>query len=142
MDAAAELTSRLAGRRLTDITRREYDWGFGFDENVGLSVSCPWRILLNGRIAFAGSDDGQQFGLPTPIDGVEETRRLIGQSVILRVAIRMDAGDLALVFSNGAMLEVINMSAGYESWHMSATDMFVIGTGGGELAIFASDPNA
>ena len=30
------------------------------------------------------------------------------------------------------------MSSGYEGWHLNAGDMFVVGTGGGELAIFAN----
>jgi len=142
MDVAAVLTTRLAGRHLTRVVRREYDWAFGFGDNQasGLRVSCPWRILKGGGIAFTSSDDGQKFGLPAPLDGEEVTHRLLEQNTIESLSIRLETGDLSIVFSGGVILEVLNMSSGYEGWELGDSGINVIAMGGGELAIYSTAP--
>lgn len=142
MDVAAVLTTRFIGRHLTRVVRREHDWAFGFgdDPALGLRASCPWRILKEGRIAFTDSDDGQQFGLPAPLDGEEVVRRLVGQNSIERISIHPETGDLSIVFSEGTILEVLNMSSGYEGWEIGDAGISVIATGGGELAIYNPSP--
>ena len=100
MDIAATLTTCLAGLHLIDVRRREYDWAFEFAANVRLRVECPWRILVDGQIAFAGSDAGHKFGLPAPIDGEERTRRLLGQKTVQQILIRNDTGDLTITFTD------------------------------------------
>src|SRR5258708_30301746 len=116
MDVVTALTAHLAGRHLTEVKRREYDWTFGFGDTSasGLGVSCPWRIIIEKRIAFTSSDDGHRFGLPAPLDGEEVTQRLLGQKVIERISIRSDTGDLSIAFSSNTVLEVLNMSSGYK----------------------------
>jgi hypothetical protein len=135
IDVAAELTSRMVGLRLTSVQRREGHWIFGFSAKSGASVSSPWRILVDGRIVFGNEDDGQMFGLPAPVNGEKLTRELLGSKSIQQVTIRDDTGDLSIHFTNQTILEVINMSGGYEGWQISADDLGVIGMGGGELAI-------
>jgi len=135
MDVARELTSRLTGSRLTTAKRREHDWAFEFGKDVGVRVSCTWRILVDGRMKFAGDDDGQQFGLPNPLDGEEEATRLLGQRSIKNLTIRPDTGDLCIVFDGGATLEFINDSSGYEGWELHAGGLAVIALGGGGLAV-------
>jgi hypothetical protein len=141
MDVTAALAARLVGRSLSAVYRREYDWAFGFGDatSSGLRVSCPWRILFENRIAFTDSDHGQKFGLPEPLDGEKEVQRLLGNKAIERISIRPDTGDLSITFSNQAVLEVLNMSSGYEGWEIGANGLSVIATGGGELAIFAEN---
>lgn len=34
-------------------------WRFEFASGTHLDVSCPWRIIVGGRIALGYSDDGQ-----------------------------------------------------------------------------------
>lgn len=135
MDVAAALTARLAGRQLTTVIRREYDWAFGFGDS-GLQASCPWRILFEKRIAFTDRDHGQKFGLPAPLDGEKEAQRFLAKKVIESVSIRPDTGDLSITFSGQTVLEVLNMSVGYEGWEIGAGGINVIATGGGELAIY------
>jgi hypothetical protein len=140
MDVAVALTTYLVGRRLVETKRREYDWTFRFEGTPAFShlrVSCPWRVLIGGRIAFAGGDDGHKFGLPAPLNGEEVTQRLLGQRGIDRLSIRPDAGDLSITFSGHAILEVLNMSSGYEGWEIGVPGMKIIGVGGGELAIYS-----
>jgi hypothetical protein len=117
-------------------------FGFGDSSASGLRVECPWRIIVDERIAFTSSDDGYQFGLPAPLDGEEETRRLLGQKVIERVSIRSDTGDPSIAFSSNTVLEVLDMSSGYEGWEIGIPGLSVIGTGGGELAVFADSGGA
>ncbi len=140
MDVAVTLTTYLMGRRLVETKRREYDWAFRFGGTQTFShlrVSCPWRVLIEGRIAFTGGDDGHKFGLPAPLNGEEVTQRLLGQRVIDHLSIRPDTGDLSIFFSGQAILEVLNMSSGYEGWEIGVPGMNVIGVGGGELAIYS-----
>ncbi len=138
--AAVELTERLKGCHLIDVERREYDWAFKFADTIGLRVQCPWRILVEGRIAFAGSDDGHKFGLPAPVDGVARTTERLGGKSIQKVSIREDSGDLTIFFSDRTELEVLNMSAGYEGWEINAEGLMVIALGGGSLAVYMRPP--
>jgi hypothetical protein len=136
VNALAELNACLAGRYLTAVIRREYDWAFAFTESAALRAECPWRILVKGRIAFASSDDGHKFGLPAPLDGEEVARRLLGQKAIERSSVRTDTGDLSITFADQTILEVINLSSGYEGWEIGAAGIKIIATGGGRLTIF------
>lgn len=138
VEAAGLLGCRLKGLPLQNVERFEFEWRFEFGARRVLQVRCPWRLLSDGRIAFTDSDDGQQFGLPAPKDGEAEVRKIIGDSVIQKIALREVTGDLSIYFGERAILEVLNMSCGYESWEIGANDVRVIGLGGGDLAIYAS----
>jgi hypothetical protein len=138
-DTAALLTSRLAGHRMTSVEQREFDWAFAFSTDVYLSAGCPWRVLVDDGIALTNSDDGQQFGFPEPIIGEEEVRRLLVEKHIQRIAIHSDTGDLSIFFDCCIILEVLNMSCGYEGWHLSAGDTEVIALGGGKLAVISKN---
>jgi hypothetical protein len=135
IEIAKILTDRLKGRRLIGVDHREFDWAFGFAADAGISVNGPWRVLVEGSIRFASSDDGQKFGLPEPINGGKRTQDLLGQAIIKTVTLREGTGDLSIFFDNAAVLEIFNMSCGYESWHLVVSELEVIATGGGELAI-------
>ena len=137
--AAAMLLRRLEGCQLVKLKRFEFEWVFEFGPLKVLQVRCPWRILLNGRIAFADSDDGRQFGLPEPVKGEDAVMRIAKDETIRTVTIREDTGDLSVFLGPNVVLEVMNMSSGYEGWEIGADDMRVIGLGGGELAVFVND---
>ncbi|TPQ38377.1 hypothetical protein C2U70_09050 [Bradyrhizobium guangdongense] len=137
MDVGKALTTHLVGRQLAQVRRREFDWNFSFGDDAvsGLSVECPWRIIDANRIAFSSSDDGHKFGLATPLNGGEVALDLLGAKTIERVSIRSDTGDISIFFSNDSVLEVLNMSSGYEGWNIGIPGLSVVATGGGELAI-------
>ncbi len=45
-------------------------------------MACLWRLVEAGRIRFTSEDDGQQFGLPAPVDAASEVNgRLVGAAV-------------------------------------------------------------
>jgi transposase-like protein len=142
MDIEEILTAHLASCRLVTVTRREFDWNFSFGDAVasGLSTECPWRIIVADRIALASSDDGHQFGQVVPVDAEKVALSLLGSRTIDSVSIRSDTGDVAIVFSGHVLLEVLNMSSGYEGWQIAIPELTVIATGGGELAIVKKSP--
>jgi hypothetical protein len=78
------LETMMLGQRCTYVEKVGHLWQLRFgDGDATLNLECPWRLLLNGAIAFGGDDDGQQFGLPTPLDGVKETEKLLSAVYLL-----------------------------------------------------------
>lgn len=139
-DLIAEFEASLAGRSCV-IGRREHDWTFGLSEGVGLAVSAPWRIVSGGRIAFASEDDGQMFGLNSPVDGETEARKLLGSKAITAVTLDRETADLTVHFDAGTRIDVFNNSTGYEGWQadyvINDKRWLLIAMGGGEVAVFA-----
>ncbi len=102
-------------------------------------MACLWRLVEAGRIRFTSEDDGQQFGLPAPVDAASEVNgRLVGAAVEA-VQLRKGLLDLELRFSTGHSLQVIPDSSGYEAWQVSRGNRQFIAGGGGELAVFGED---
>jgi hypothetical protein len=120
--------------------RRENDWNFRFDKVGELAVDSPWRIIASGRIAHADEDDGQKFGLPAPVNGVERAMGLLSGKKIASVEISPASGDLRIQFDGATFLEIFNNSSGYEGWHAivrgSGKRAHVIAQGGGQIAMW------
>lgn len=140
-DQVAEFEASLIGRGCV-IGRRECDWIFELPESVCLAVSAPWRIVCDGRIAFASEDDGQIFGLNSPLDGELAARKLLGSKPITEARLDRVTADLELHFSGGTRIDVFNNSSGYEGWQASyAIDgkgWSLIAMGGGKVAFIAA----
>lgn len=130
----------LIGRH-GSIARRETDWAFNLDGNGSISLPVPWRIVANGRIAFADKDDGQWFGLPAPVDGEALVNQLLVGNAITGITINAETADLSLQFGGNVRLEAFNHSAGYEGWQINLPSksggMWIIALGGGDVSIFA-----
>lgn len=139
-DQVAEFETSLIGRRCV-IGRREHDWTLDLSEGVGLAVSAPWRIVFEGRIAFASEDDGQMFGLKSLVDGEAEARKHLESKAITAVAVDRETADLKLHFGAGTRIDVFNNSMGYEGWQASYVihnkRWSLIAMGGGEVAFMA-----
>lgn len=105
-----------------------------------IALPIPWRIVTNGRIAFANGDDGQQFGLPAPVDGEAKANGLIASQSITSVSIDRQTADLVIHFGDAVRLDTFNNSCGYEGWHINLPPendgMSVVALGGGEVAIY------
>lgn len=124
--------------RLQSITKRENDWVFAFDTETRLVTDSLWRLLESGRICITDHDDGQQFGLPAPLDvSVEVTVRIVNRAIVA-VELREGTLDLRIQFETGHVLEVIPDSSGYEAWivHRSKQQFIAVG---GDLALW-EDP--
>jgi Family of unknown function (DUF6188) len=127
----------LVQHRFQSITRRECDWVFVFNNGVSLVVNCLWRLVEGGRIRLISQDEGQQFGLPAPVDAVAEINRRLASTSIEAVELREGLLDLDLHFSSGHILQIIPDSSGYEAWELSGSARQFIAVGGGELVITA-----
>jgi hypothetical protein len=139
LDISATVAKLLIGRKLSGVQRHENSWVFEFEDSIGLSAECPWRIVIP-TIAFTDSDHGQQFGLPEPLDGVQEATRLLHGRSVSRTALRGGTGDLSIQFSDGTTLELLNLSGGYEAWQLSGDHVSVVAQGGG--TVVAHPPKA
>jgi hypothetical protein len=126
----------LVQHPFTSLTRRDHDWVFVFDQDVRLVVCCLWRLLEQGTIRLTSQDDGQQFGLPAPLDMADEVTRRLGQSSITGVELREGLLDLDFQFSTGHVLQIIPDSSGYEAWNLSRGHKQYLAVGGGDLVVF------
>lgn len=91
-----------------------------------------------GRIRVTSEDDGQHFGLPSPVDATSELNRRLAGAAVEAVELRAGLLDLELRFSTGHLLQLIPDSSGYEAWQASSRNRQFIAVGGGDLAIFSS----
>lgn len=126
----------LIGHRFDAVVRREFSWGFIFDDHIAIESQSIWRLLEHGRIIVASEDEGQAFGRPTPVDLVVEVRLRISGSIVTEVELQAGTLDLRLQFGSGHALELISNSSGYESWAATSPGRRFIAVGGGDLAIF------
>jgi hypothetical protein len=128
-----------SGRRCT-IQRCEQDWVLSFGGNDGLSVEVPWRIVQEGRIAYASKDDGQKFGLPHPVDGEAVANGLLDSKGVLSLELDRITADLRIHFDGATHIDVFNDSSGCEGWQASfragGDGVLIIGMGGGDVTIF------
>ncbi len=95
-----------------------------------------WRILENKKIRFVSLDNGQQFGLPKPIDLVTEVNELLKHRRLKTIIIKPDTSDLQLILSDNFEIEIFITSSGYETYEFSFDSKRYIGQGSGEIAIF------
>jgi len=126
----------LVGHSFQSLTRREFDWVLVFDKKASLVIECLWRLVENGRIRVTSQDDGQQFGLPSPVDAAGEVNHRLAQASVKAVDLREGLLDLDLRFSTGHIFQVIPNSSGYEAWNLLSETSQSIAIGGGELTIF------
>jgi hypothetical protein len=131
------LRETLIDLRCTAIVKLDSSWQFAFgSDGVSLNLWCPWRFLLQGKVAFGCDDHQQQFGHPTQIDGVQKSHELLLNSSVVSVKVHDGTGDLTIEFQNGVRLEAFNLSSGYEGWTCSLTDgRVVVAQGGGNVCI-------
>ena len=136
-----EIDAAFVGLVCTSVVRFAADsWRFEFGGRTTLDVRCPWRIREKGRIALGNADDGQQFGLPSPVDARQEALRLLSDKIV-RVTIRENTADLVLELERGTSLDVFNSSSGYEGWECcSKNGLLLVAQGGGELGLWITDP--
>lgn len=136
-DLAPALEAALLGRNCR-VLRREADWAFDFQNDTGLTVECHWRLVSLDGIVLTDEDDGQQFGLPEPVDAEIKANALLAGAHISAASIDRITADLCLRFSNDLRLDLVNNSSGYEGWQASFShaggDATVVAMGGGRLA--------
>jgi hypothetical protein len=136
----ANVLAPWLGKTCDEILRREHDWTFQFGDAGAVVASCPWRILAEGRIAHADEDDGQKFGLPKPVDGVERATTLLSGGRIVSIEVSPVSGDLKVHFERNRTLELFNNSSGYEAWQavvkQDGKTANMVAQGGGQISMW------
>jgi hypothetical protein len=132
--------SPLIGSRLNYFIRQDYSWGVEFDCGFGMTVYCPWRVVVHGGIAITDGDHAQKFGLPEPVDAALRAVEAIGRAAVIAVRADPETADLRFDFGGGARLEIWSSSSAYEGWtadlpwkHGRAS---LVGMGGGEIVVW------
>lgn len=138
-DWLPEIEKALLGRSC-EVVRREADWALYLVGGGSIALPIPWRIVADDRIAFANEDDGQLFGLPTPIDGQAKANSLVASRVITGIRVDRQTLDLTIYFDEEVRIDAFSNSSGYEGWHIhlppEVGGLSVVAMGIGEVAIF------
>ena len=111
-------------------------WLFSFADNIYASSSGFWRLLSENKIILVSLDNEQQFGLPKPIDLVEELNKLLAGKRLTKIDVLKDTFDLTLTLSDGLKFEIYIASSGYETYDFSIEAKRYIGLASGDIAIF------
>lgn len=111
-------------------------WSFYFQNNIYASASGFWRLLEKNKVVFVSLDNGHQFGLPKPLDLVDEVNKELAGNHLTRIEVDKDTADLTLTLTNQFKLQIFIASSGYETYDFSINNKRYIGLGSGEIAIF------
>jgi hypothetical protein len=76
-----------------------------------------WRVINYGRAGTSSFDHQQQYGLPAPIDAIQELRELIQDKVVIDARLDSETGDLIFDFDGNIKLQIFNFT-GYEVWEI------------------------
>ena len=122
----------LVGHPLQSLVLKDYSWVFTFADDVSLWTESAWRFMDAEHIVITSEDHQQKFGLPAPVDAAEWVLSRVGSSPVSAVSIRSRTGDLLVRFGELHELELLQMSSGYEAWHLHARgrDLYCLGGGG------------
>ncbi|HMI80138.1 MAG TPA: hypothetical protein VK484_15170 [Ferruginibacter sp.] len=110
-------------------------WLFSFADKIYASSSGFWRLLEKNKIVFVSLDNGQQFGLPKPIDLVEELNKILTGKCLTKIEVINDTFDLMLSLTDELQFEIYIASSGYETYDFSINNKRYIGLGSGDIAI-------
>ena len=125
-------SARLEGLAVSEIEKLPPDyWVFKFGNGVTLSTQSQWRLFSQNAILLTSEDDGQQYGLPEPVDAVARIRELLESRVVSKVEVDQPSADFNIYFDNETVLQIVNLSSGYERWTLdSEGDLLMVGRNG------------
>jgi len=125
-------SARLEGLTVSKIEKLPVDyWVFRFGDGVVLSTQSQWRLLSQEAILLTSEDDGQQYGLPKPVDAQASVRELLKDRIVSKVNVDQVSADFSIRFDNGTILQIVNLSSGYEAWTLdSEGDCLMVGRNG------------
>jgi hypothetical protein len=89
-----------------------------------------WRIICEGKAGMSSFDHKQKYGLPAPINAIEELEEQLRDTTVTDARLDRETGDLLFQFANNIKLQVLNFT-GYEVWEISFPD------GSGEYSNYA-----
>ena len=90
-------------------------WVLHFKSGSTLNIECIWRLIEDGVITSTSEDNGQMFGREKPFDGEAALTEMAAHK-ILSVEAKEETGDINLKLGEYFTLQILSISAGYESW--------------------------
>ena len=125
-------SARIEGRTLSKIEKLPPDyWVFQFGSDVVLSTQSQWRVLSQDSILLTSEEYGQQYGLPKLVDAQAMIRELLENCVAAKVVVNQASADFTIHFGNGTILQIVNLSSGYEAWTLTSEgDFMMVGRNG------------
>ena len=115
-------------------------WQIEFGSQCRVEITSPWRIISEGAISLTNLDHRARWGDSEPIDGVEETTKILVNARV-KVVGYTTVGDLIIDFEGPHILQVLNLSSLYEAWNLYGfEECHYIGLGGGNVATFLPSP--
>ena len=91
-----------------------------FSNNTLLQATY-WRAIQANRQYVSSFDDGQQYGLQTPIEAVSRLHQILTDKSVEMATFDGRTGDLEIEFSDDTALQVLNFT-GYEVWEITFPD--------------------
>jgi hypothetical protein len=91
-----------------------------------LSTQSQWRLLSPNAILLTSEDDGQQYGLPKPVNAVASIRELLENRVVAKAEVEQASADFTIYFDNATVLQIVNLSSGYEAWTLNSEGNFIM----------------
>ncbi len=126
----------LIGLELSRACKNGLYWYFDFGGENRVGTGSSWRLLRSvgdEPIIITSEDDGHQFGLPEPVDAAEWVYSRVAGRPVTAASISPKSGDLLIEFLGGISLELLQMSAGYESWSLYVRGQRYECAGGGRI---------
>ncbi|WP_444921923.1 hypothetical protein ACJJID_06150 [Microbulbifer sp. CnH-101-G] len=90
-------------------------WLIHFANGDSLNIECMWRLIEDGCICSTSDDHDQMFGRDKPFNG-EAALNEMAEHEILSAQCNDLVGDISIKLGEYFVLEVVAISAGYESW--------------------------
>lgn len=117
-------------------------WQFHFANGIYAGSSTGfWRLLKSNRIVLVSLDNGQQFGLPQPIDLVVEVIKILTGKKLKEIKVSRETGDLTLTISEDIKIQIFIISSGYESYDFLIDGKKYIGLGSGSIGLVEATDN-
>jgi hypothetical protein len=139
LNASAMILESLRGLVVTSLNHFAEDaWDLNFNFHAAdLNIYCSWRLVGNGLVLLGGSDHGQKFGLPEPVDVMAEALRLLNRKAVEEASIDETTADLRIDFAGDMRVDVFNDSGTHEGWTFAdKRGLKIVPQGGGQKAIW------
>ena len=124
----------LVGRKIEKVEKENYSWCFMLDDRSCIATESPWRLTMADKIMVTSNDHGHFFGLSVPVDAATRAMQIVTGDPICSYELKKCTSDLVLYFTNGAIIELLNLSCGYEAWRTVHGAQEIICMGGGSIS--------
>jgi len=125
----------LVGRQFAQVEKMDYTWFLRLDDGSVIATESTWRLVTDQGVTVTSEDDGQQFGLPAPLDVASAVEKELAGQTVSGFGLDSITGDLTIEFES-KRLQILCLSSGYESWRLTHGTQDLICTGGGNIVEF------